>query len=446
MKMEVPQGPNPDDVRRRTFIGASGLNPIQIGYITVGCLVLLFCIWSTSVPLAESSVATGVVNVSAQRRPVAHVSGGRIQELLVKEGDQVQAGDLLLRIDGSVALSEMKLILYQYHALKIRVARLLAEGQHEDRIMFDSSILKQGKKDKYIEGLIDSEIRYFNVREEALQSKKAILEERILAASSQKERLSLQNASLDRQIHIVREQLNDAQRLFGQGHGKKNEIHRFDLEIEQLNNRILQIENDQVNLDSTIEEAKRSQVLHDIEFLDTISEELAPAQTQLAEFQEKLEATERQLRDLEVRAPVDGIVIDLKIKSADDVITSAERFLDILPTNSAYMVEAKIQPQYIDGVAIGQPVEIRFPAYAGKYLPTLHGAIKLLSADTIIDEQHPGGYYLANVEIDDQKSIREQLELLPGMPAEIIIKKRERTLLGYLIDPVSESISKAFVQ
>ena len=419
---------------------------IVIGYAVLGLMALTFTTWSMFVPLEEATVASGIVNVSGQRRPIAHLDGGRVDQLLVHEGEEVEDGQILLTLNGEEYQSQLNVLRYQSFATQLKVDRLRAERGQLERPAFRSSLLLAASKDDHLAELISNEVRNFTTRRDYRAGKLGLLNERIARATEQKDRLHLQLASVKRQLDIVGRQAADIRGLYQKGYATKSDAYARERELEQLKTQELQIEKELTELQGVVEEASTNQALFMTEFYNSVDAELIAAHTRDAELQEEITATQRRLGNLEIKAPVRGVVVDLQVQSANDVIAPAERILDVVPVDESYLIEARIAPEHIDGVAPGLPVEIRFPAYAGKYVPTMVGKVSMVSADVIADERRQHHFYLAHVDFDQElfDQEREDLALIPGMPAEVIIKKRDRTLFQYLFAPFTDHLATAF--
>lgn len=421
--------------------------PIVIGYAVLGLMALTFIAWSLFVPLGEATVASGTVNVSGQRRPIAHLEGGRVDQLLVHEGEEVEDGQILLTLNGEEYQSQLNVLRYQSFATQLKTDRLRAERGQVERPAFRSSLLLAASKDDHLAELISSEMRNFITRRDHRAGRLGLLRERIARATGQQDRLRLQLASIERQLDIVGRQAADIRGLYKKGYATRRDAYARERELEQLKTQELQVQKELTELQGVVDEATTNQALFMTEFYSAVDAELIAAHARDAELQEEIAATQRRLGNLEIKAPVRGVVVDLQVQSANDVIAPAERILDVVPVDESYLIEARISPEHIDSVVPGLPVEIRFPAYAGKRVPTMVGEVSMVSADVIVDERRQHRFYLAHVEFDESlvEQERDDLTLVPGMPAEIIIKKRDRTLFQYLFAPFTDHLATAFV-
>lgn len=416
---------------------------LRFGYSCLVALLLIVTTWSFAIPLAESSVAPGTVTVSAQRRTIAHLEGGKIDELYVQAGDFVEPGQVLLELDDQVLQSELKVLQYQRYARQAKLDRLLAERQGELSFGFRPGLLDVAKFDLHVKELLEAEIRSFETRRQALEAKNALLEERRTKAVRQGKRLKLQLNSADRQLAIVREQAQSAEDLHSKGYGTKSKAIAFRREVEQLITQRLQIEAEFAELDSIIEDAKLGQESNKAEVAHDVERETLITLGEIAELDEKVVSVRARLDNLVITSTIRGVIVDLKVTSSNDVITPAAPILDIVPSNSTLMVEANVPPHEIEGIIEGIDVEVRFPAFAGKRVPVVTGEVALVSADLVDDESRQSRHYRVHVAVKDWESLDDELDILPGMPAEVIIRKRDRTLFDYIFAPITNHLSKA---
>jgi len=420
-------------------------SPLGLGYLAIGFMLIMISSWSIAMPLADSIVASGTVNVTAQRRTIAHLEGGKIAALHVQEGDLVETDQPLVSLNGQELQSDLDVLLYQRYARLAKIDRLLAERDQRDAVEFRAELSMEASGDTQVAQLLDGELRKFSSRRNEADAKIALLSDRIDKAREQKVSLDLQTNSLDRQLKIVKEQAENAENLLQKGYGTKSTVIAFRREIEQLISRNLQIKSEVNELNGIIEVSRLNQTIHQTEAAKSIEEETLAAQNEVAELDEKIEAMKNRLQNLIIRSPVAGVIVELQVTSASDIIRPATPILDILPTDNNYRVEAHIPPSDIDGIVNGLPVTIRFPAFAGMNIPKVTGTVIRVSADVLDDAHQQHQYYKILVSIDDWAETFADFDVIPGMPTEIIVRKKDRSLLEYFFAPVTNHISRAVV-
>jgi len=418
--------------------------PITIGYAGLILMVTATSLWAIAVPLTEATIAPGTVSVSAQRRTVSHVYGGKVDRLLVSEGDAVEPGQTLLKLDTEELNSELEVLRYQHFAREAAVDRLTAERVGTNEWEFQPTLLHQAAANPALMQFLEGEKRNFEARRQSYIAKKAMLEEPSKESTEQRARLLKQIGSIDRQLTIVREEAVNAAKLFEKGYGTRSRAVALERDVEQLITNRIELETALAELRNTIDDAARQQILHEAEFKNDVESEVLSAEREIADIEGQIRALEKKVNNQVVQANVHGIVVDLRNLSVNDVIRPATPIIDILPTDSKLIVEAHLAPTEIDGVAEGLDVDVRFPAFATGGLSDIRGRLTFVSADVVQDAQTPQAYYRIQVAIEDWPIADNGIEIIPGMPAEILIKKHERTLLEYILAPLTDHVVKAF--
>ena len=418
--------------------------PLLVGYAGLLLMVVAISAWTMAVPLTESTVASGTVSVSAQRRTVAHVDGGRIEKLFVLEGDLVQPGQALLRLDTQELESELETLRYKHFARAAAIDRLTAERKNTSELTFRPDLLELASRNATMAQFLEGEKRNFYARKESYAAKEALLDEPAVNAKGQRKRLAQQLQSLDRQLNIVRRQAANATELYRKGFGTQSKAVAFEREVEQLITRHLEFEANLAELDGVIDEAERQSVLHGAEFKDALESEVLLAEREIAEFDGRIRAIEKDIENHTVRSSVQGVVVDLRNLSVNDVITAATPMIDIVPTDSTFIVEVHLPPAEIDGIFEGLEAEVRFPAFASNDLSGIKGRVTLVSADVVEDAATTHAYYRIHVAMQDRPDTDGRIEIIPGMPADVLIKKRKRTLLQYILAPLTDHAMRAF--
>lgn len=429
---------------RCLFQTVSLSHPATIGYAGLITMLSALISWAVAVPLAESTIANGTVRVSTPRQTVSHVDGGKIEELLVNEGDLVVPGQALLRLDTQELESQLDVLRYQLFALQANVDRLRAEREGADEIAFRTSLLDQASANPSLKHFLEGEKRAFESRKAAYKAKIALLKESARQALEQRESLAKQRGSIDRQLTIVRQQAHDANSLFDKGYGTRSKAISLEREVEQLIARRLEFDAALSDLESMIVNVDQKEALHHAELIDSVESRVLANDREIAEVNGRIRALERKFDARLVRSTIHGVVIDLRDLSASDVVLPAASLIDISPIHSKTFVEAHLPPDKIDGVVEGLRVEVRFPAMATSESVGIGGHLTFVSADVLEDSDAPQAYYSLHISFDEWPKNDRQMNIVPGMPVEVLIKKSDRTLLEYLLAPVTEHAVKAF--
>ena len=413
------------------------------GYFIIILLIVILFAWSLAVPLADSSLVQGSVTVGRDRQTIVHPYGGRIDHLHVKVGDVVHDGQALLHLDDRDLRSQLIILEHQRFVKQARLDRLESERQGMSSPSFRQSLVDAAKSDPIVHELIKSETRNFEARQDTLQTRDAILDHSIKKASERKKNLRLQISSLDRQFSIVKQQANNAHELWSRGVGTKANAMGLKRELEGLVSQRLNIKGQIDEIIGEINEAelsKKSEKAKQINEIENYRSEISESINQL---NEKIDLAKVKLNGMTLFANTSGIVVDLHVRSANDVILPASPIMEIVPENIKPIVEASVPPNEIDGIYEGANVEVRFPAFAREYIPKVVGEVSVVSADVVADGNDPS--YKVYIKVNDWENIGGDLDVIPGMPVDIIIKKKSRTFLQYMITPISDKINRALL-
>ena len=418
---------------------------IVSGFLTVVVLVGGIGGWAATTDLAGAVVASGTVVVASNVKKVQHPSGGVVGKIFVRNGDHVKAGDLLVRLDETVTRANLQVITRQLDELFGRQARLRAERDDAAAVVFPPEILNRASEFE-IDQILNGEKRLFESRRNGDHSKKQQLDERISALKEEISGLTSQAESKAKESEYIGKELTGLETLEAKQlvtttkimslrrDGARIEGERAQLKASAASSRgkIAEIEVQKLG----IEHDGKSETLKD----------LREAEGKIAELSERRTAAEDQLRRIDLRAPVDGVVHQLSVFTVGGVINTAEPLMLIVPEGDKLVIEAKIAPQDIDQARSHEEAMIRFPAFNQRTTPQVAGRVTNIAADLTKDQQQPNiAYYVARVEISDEEMKKlVNLKLIPGMPAEVQIRTTARTALSYLLKPLQDQFAKAF--
>ena len=389
-------------------------------------------------------LAAGTVVVDSNVKKVQHLSGGIVGELMVKEGARVAAGDLLMRLDDTIARTNLQIVQGQLDQLAARQARLKAERDGAKSIAFPKTLLDKAAQADIAE-VVDGEQKLFESRRNARAGQKAQLAERITQFREEVLALTSQRAAKTRELELIGVELVAQKSLWDQKLmpiSKFTALQRDEARIEgergalmaqaaQSKGKIAEIELQILQIDNDL----RSEVMRD----------LRESQGKVFELSERKVAAGDQLQRIEIRAPQDGVVHQLTVHTVGGVVAQGEAIMLIVPGNDRLVIEARIAPQDIDHVRLGQAAFIRFPAFNQRTTPEFDGIVERVSADATRDTQQNQTYYVARVVLrSDEVKRMGDLKLQPGMPAEIHLRTTERTALSYLMKPLHDQFSRAF--
>jgi HlyD family secretion protein len=419
--------------------------PIVAGLIV---LVLTFAVgggWAAVAPLAGAAIAPGVISPEGSRQTVQHLEGGIIREILVRDSDRVVRGQPLVVLEGVGARAEVGRLEERLRTLAAQEARLRAERADAAEIRFDHPILADAGAPE-VAAVRAAQVNFFETRRAAEANREAIQAQRIDQLERQIAGLRRQLASNRRQRELIQEETTDVDRLYRQGLERKARLLALQREDAALLGTLGELEAKIAEAEEAIGETRLELMDIRIRRIEQVDEQLADVQMQRGEAEEELAAADDTLRRTEITAPVAGTVLDLRFKTTGGVIGPGEPVLDLIPSADELIIDARVRPTDIDDVAAGQSAHVMFPSLPQRQLLRIAGVVESVSADALTDEETGETYYQTKVRVDrgDLARAAPGVELTPGIPAEVFIATTERTLLGYLLQPIREILAHTF--
>lgn len=410
----------------------------------VGVFLAGFVGWAALAPLESAAIAPGVVSVDGNRKTVQHLEGGIVGEILVREGDRIAAGQVLIRLDDTTPRASLELLHGRWMVASALEARLEAERDGQAAVRFPASLLAR-RGDPKARQIVEGQTNVFEARREALASQTAILKQRVAQYSEEIVGIEGQIQAETEQLALVREELEDVRTLYKKGLTRKPRL-------LQLQRRTAEIEGSRNMHQAQIARARQSIAesrmrTADLEtsMLNQVVEELRKVQAELYDLNERVRAAKDVLARTDIRAPLAGTVVDLQVHTAGGVIAAGQPLLDIVPSDRRLVVEARVNPRDIDVVRQGLEAQVRFTAFNQRHRAPALGTLTSVSADLLTDETSGETYYLARVELVETQAVSIDLdELYPGMQAEVMIVTGARSALDYLLEPLMKSFNRAF--
>ena len=399
--------------------------------------------WSATATIDGAVVAPGTVVVDSNRKAVQHLDGGIIGAILVREDDSVEAGQVLLRLDDTIERAELAIVVDQLHELMARQARLRAEVDGSETVAFDAALLALGGEAK-VRGILDGQLELFRAGKAAREGRRRILEQRIANFRDQIAGLKAQRAARSRQMKLIRQELAGVERLHEKGHAPLTRVLELKRQLSRIEAQSAEHSTDIARATNSIGEVGLQKIQIDQDFREEVTEQLRDVQARIQGLVERRVAAEARLARIEVRAPQSGRVLALKAHTVGGVIRAGETVMEIVPDDDALVLQARVLPQDVDKLRSGQSSRIRLSAFDQQTTPEVLGTLESLSADQLEDSRG-GTYFVARIRIDDAELARlGDLELVPGMPAEVFIRTGERLAISYLLKPLLESFARAF--
>jgi membrane fusion protein, protease secretion system len=405
-----------------------------------------FLVWAGFAPLDEGVPTEGVVNIETNHKVVQHLSGGIVKTLEVKEGQEVKAGDVLLTLDDAVAKAKYEEIKQHYMGLRAQESRLAAEKVGIKTIQFHDDLI-QHKTDPYVQKHMANQSQLLQARQSALGAESMAIEESIQGQKAQIEGDQGILASYKSQLLLLNEQLNGIKALVLEGYAPKNQQNELEQKVAQTTGQIANTEASILRSKRTILELNQRMTVRQQTEKKEIDTEMAQVNLAVQSDAEKFKALTEELNRVSIIAPASGQVIGLKVHTIGAVIQPGQEIMNIIPMGEPLILDAKIPPHLIDKVHAGQAADVRFSTFANSPQLLVEGKVETISKDLVIETSaNPNyvnaSYYLAKVSITPNglKELGGRL-LQPGMPVQVVIKTGERTLLTYLLHPLSKRIA-----
>lgn len=415
-----------------------------IGFSVIAVLIGGVGGWAATSRLSGAVIAPGTIVVQSNVKKVQHPTGGIVGSILVKDGEAVEEGQLLVRLDDTLTRATLGIVRSQLNELTAREARLLAERDGAASIGFPKMLMERGSETS-VAAAIAGEEKLFESRRGTRNGQKAQFRERILQTNEEIRGLSAQHSGKETEIKFIGEELIGVTDLY-----KKNLIPI--IRFMQLQRDQARLEGDRGHLIAEIARARvkisetELQIIQiDQDFRTEVLRDLRETQGRIAELKERVTAAEDQLRRVEIVAPQGGTVHQLSVHTVGGVIGNGETIMQIVPRADDLVVEAKVAPQDIDQLTLGAKTVVRIMAGNQRTMPDIGGALVRISADLTREPQTNLAYYVVRTSLDPDEVRRlGELRLVPGMPAETFIQTQERTPLEYLLKPFQEQIARAF--
>jgi len=404
----------------------------------------VFGAWAVMAPLTSAAIAEGVVSPDGARRSVQHLEGGIISRLHVRDGDRVDAGDRLVTLERIQAQADHAVMHERFIHLSMSVARLEAEQLMAPGVELPAAF-RTVEATPEVGKIIAAELALFSDRMSAIDGQRKILAQRILQLNAENKGLHEAIAGQDEQIRYLDQEIGNVQTLFDKGLEKMPRLlalkrERAGVQIARAQNRALIARNLQSVGETELEIGNLDQ-----QWRERAGKELATSRTELAQIASRLPQTSDALKRTEIVAPVSGTIVELAFTTPGGVVRPGERILDIVPDSDDLLIDARVRPQDIDEVRSGLEAKVVLTAFAQRNLPTVMGIVRDVSADRIIDSRTNEPYYLARISVRKDQLVRAGvLQLMAGMPAEVMIRTGERTFFDYLTAPVLQSFDRTF--
>jgi len=400
--------------------------------------------WASTAEISGALIAPGSIVVESSVKKVQHPTGGVVGEVRAHDGDVVKAGDVVVRLDDTVTKASLAIVTKNLDGLWARAARLEAEQQGIDRIVFPKSLLERAD-DPDVRNVMTSESKLFDVRTTGRAGQKAQLRERITQLNEEIAGLEAQEKAKNQEIALVDKELVGVRSLYDQHLVQMNRLTTLERDEARLAGERAQYIASRAQARGKITETELQIIQVDKDMVSDVSKDLRETNDKIGEFVERKVTAEDQLRRTDIRAPQDGMVEQSTVHTVGGVITAGDAIMMIVPQADDLQVEAKVNPQDIDKLQIGQRTLLRLSAFNQRTTPELNGVVTRVSPDVTTDQRTGQSYYTIRVSMPPEEVARlGEVKLIPGMPVEAFVQTGDRTMLSYLIKPLHDQMMRAF--
>lgn len=418
-------------------------------HMVAGVTVVLMLVggvggWAATTELSGALIAPGAIVVDTNIKKVQHPTGGVVGEVRVRDGDRVKVGDIVVRLDETVTRANLSIVTKGLNELAARKARLEAERDGVDAIKFpDELVARQDNLE--VAAAMSSERKLFDLRRNARTGQRSQLRERVGQLQEEIGGLTAQQTAKGKEITLIERELIGVRDLF-----QKNliQINR----LTQLEREATRLDGERGSLIASVAQSKGKiaelelQILQiDQDLSSEVAKELRDVDGKIGEFVERKVTAEDQLKRIDIRAPQDGTVFQSNVHTVGGVITAGDAIMMIVPDADNLTVEAKVNPQDIDQLRVGQKALLRFTTFNQRTTPEIFGSVTRISADISTDQRSGAAFYTIRIGMTAAEIARlGEVRLVPGMPVETFVQTGDRTVISYLIKPLYDQLSRAF--
>ena len=407
-------------------------------FVTFGVLG----VWAACAPLSSAVIGQGTVTVESNRKTVQHLEGGLLRKILIHEGDQVRAGQLLFELDPLQPTANLGIVRNQLFTLLARADRLNSERNHLSRVQFSPEVLAQ-LGDPIVSQAVQAERRQFEERQGTITGQVEILESRVGQYREQIAGIDQQRASMEEQVGYLTEELSGLNELYKKNLVPRPRVLALERERAQIKGGIGKALAEKAQAQKAIGEASLQARQIRQQFDQDIAKELADIQAQTTDLREKYTVAADVAKRVKIVAPVSGTVQNLRVFTEGAVIRPAEPLVDIAPAQGGMVIHAQFSPNDIDSVHPGMVAELRFPSFHARSIPVVEGRVGTVSQDRLVDEATRIPYFLVIVHIKDSDLPAELKDRLKaGLPAEVVVPTGERSALEYIFNPLADAMHR----
>jgi HlyD family type I secretion membrane fusion protein len=419
--------------------------PMLIGSGVIAVLVLGLGLWASMVPLASGIPAPAEIRVESNLKAIRHRESGTVRQILVKEGDYVKAGQPLIVFDDVEARSAVDVYQNQYDSALTQSVRYQAEARDSTQFEFPAELTSR-MADPKVAGMIRDQQFLFTTRLQAFQSQISILSQRLEQIQTQIAGDQAQAASVEEQVRLTNEELDGYKILNDKGYAPKTLILRYERSLADLQGKRGALQSDMARLRQQMGETRIQMAAIRDQRESQAAEGVRDSQTKLADASPRLTAAKEVLNNTTLRSPVDGYVFNLTQFTVGGVVGAGELLMEVVPANAPMIVTALIKPEDIDNVHLGMEAQVKLTGLNPRFNNPLPAKVVVVSADRITNDKTGVPAFRVDLRIDpkDLRKLEPGMKLTPGMPAQVLIVTGKRTVMGFLVLPITETLHDAF--
>jgi protease secretion system membrane fusion protein len=413
----------------------------RIGLWALGLGFGGFLLWAGFAPLDEGVPSQGAVAIDTKSKAIQHLTGGLVKQVLVREGDRVTEGQLLIRLDEALAKANFEAIRQRYVGLRAMESRLLSEQRGLPKITFHPDVV-EASKDPQIQQVVFTQEQLFESRRAALRADLQSNEESIQGQKGLIEAYESMLLNRKNQQGLLNEELTNTRGLVAEGYAPRNRQLELERMVAESSSGLAELQGNTIRAKRTVAELQQRAIARQQEYRKEVESQLADVGREVQSDVEKYRVAKEDLGRTDIKSPAAGQVVGLAFQTVGGVIGPGQKIMDIVPQAQSLLIEARVAPHLIDRIAKGMPVDVRFSSFAHTPQLVVDGNVASISADLIVDPHTGAGFYLARVDVTEEgyKKLGKR-QLQPGMPVEVVFITGERSMLTYLLSPLTKRLA-----
>ncbi|MDF0695352.1 HlyD family type I secretion periplasmic adaptor subunit [Rhizobium sp. MC63] len=412
-------------------------------------LILVFVVglgmWSVLAPLKSAAVASGVIEPESSRKTIQHLEGGIVRRILVKNGNSVMAGQIVIELDDTKSRAERDSVQGQLWDAEGNRARLLAEQAGGDHVTYPEDLRTAVDRYPSVRAILTGQQKIFEARRRVVQAEIQITNEKIAQVRQEIVGLDAQKAALAGRAAISSQELDQVTALSAKGLEKKSRLLNLQREKLDLDGQQGEVAAQISRAYQVISGAQADLAKLESDRLSEIAQGMRDSESRIMQLRERLRAIDDQLSRTDIRAPEDGTIMNLRVHTAGGVIGAGEPLVDLLPRSDRLVVSVHVRPDDINLVRAGLEAQVHLLPYNQRRVPLLKGRVEYVSADRLIDTQSGQPYFAATIRVTDERLTKmSDVELVAGMPVQTLIETGESSVAFYAVRPLLDSFNRAF--